>query len=152
GLPRSAHQQEFFEPLVPVLAGRVARGEAAALLAVRVGAVVEQQLAELVAGLRPLVLGRGGRVQRAGLDVLVAGERVRVGAAVEQEPRRLDMAEEAGEPERLEAVVAERVRSGRLFVQQLAYPPCPAERSGLEYVQLRVAREQPGHVVAAVER
>ena len=84
--------------------------------------------------------------------MLVAGERVRVGAAFEQEPRRLDMAEEAGEPERLEAVVAERVRSGRLFVQQLAYPLCPAERSGLEHVQLRVAREQPGHVVAAVER
>jgi len=75
-------------------------------------------------------------VQRPGLDVLVAGERVGVGAAVEQESRGLDASEETGEPERLKAVVAERVRRCWVFVQQREQPVV-SEGGSLEDVELR---------------
>ena len=59
-------------------------------------------------------------MQRSDLEVFVPCERVRIGAVVEQQARRLDVPEEAGEPEWLEAVVAEGVGAGGVLFEQLA--------------------------------
>jgi hypothetical protein len=59
-------------------------------------------------------------MQRRDLEVFVPCERVRIGAVVEQQARRLDVPEEAGEPEWLEAVVAEGVGAARFLFEQLA--------------------------------
>ena len=92
-------------------------------------------------------------MERTDLEVLVASERVRVGAAAEQQPRGLDVAEEAGETKRLEAIVPERVREARVLVQELPEPHGSAEGGCLEDVQFRLAAEQLGNarVVSAVE-
>ena len=92
-------------------------------------------------------------MEGTGLNVLVAGERVRVGAAVQEEARGLDVPEETGEPERLETVVAERVRLRRVFVEQLAEAVGSTESRRLEHVQLGIGGEQRGNpiVVSAVQ-
>ena len=103
---------------------------------------------------RRRVLGGGGGVERRGLDVLVSRERVRVGAVGQQETRRLDVAEEAREAERLEAVVAEGARRLRILAEELREPVVTAEGGGLEHCELGIGREQLGDpvLVAAVER
>ena len=83
-------------------------------------------------------------MEGTGLDVLVAGERVWVGAAVEQQPRGLDVPEETGEPERLEAVVTERVRLRRVLVEQLAEAVGSTESRRFEDAQLRITGEEFG--------
>src|SRR5919109_4454501 len=73
--------QEALEPLVAVLAGGVDGAEAARLRKVRVGAVVEHELDELVTRLRVRIgfARRCGCVNRGRLDVLVPRQGVRVG-------------------------------------------------------------------------
>ena len=80
-------------------------------------------------------------VEGSGLDVLVPREGVRVCTAIEQKARRLDVAEEAREPEWLEAVVAEGIRLGGVFVEQLPEALGAPEGRCLEDVQFRLARE-----------
>ena len=76
-----------------------------------------------------------------------------VGALVEEEARSRDVTVEAGEGERLEAIVAVRVGEGGILGQELAHPLGYPERSGLEDVQRGLLREQLGNalVVASVE-
>jgi hypothetical protein len=85
--------------------------------------------------------------------VLVARERVRVGAVLEQHARRLDMAVEARQRERLEAVVPEGVRAPGISVQELTQSLGVPERSCLEHVQLRPPAKQLADAVpiSAVE-
>src|SRR5207253_8252242 len=115
--------EEPFQALVAVLAGGVDRAEvAAALRDAGVGAPLEEQLTELVAELGPLVLGRDGRVERVGPDVLVSREGVGIRAVVEQDACRIDVSVEAGEGEWLEPVVAVRVGALRVLCEELAQP------------------------------
>ncbi len=85
--------------------------------------------------------------------MLVPGEPVRVGAPLEQQARRVDVPEEAREPERLEAVVAEGVGAGGFLVEQLPQAFGAPERGGLEDLQLELLREQLRHpvVVPAIQ-
>jgi hypothetical protein len=93
-------------------------------------------------------------VNGRGLDVLVSREGIHVCAPFEQETRRVDMSEEAGEAERVKAVVAECVRERRILVEQLAQPVRAADRRSLEDVEARVGGEQLIHSrpVASVQR
>ena len=52
------------------------------------------------------------------------------------------MAEETGEPERVKAVVAERVRTRRLVVEQLTQSLDQAEGSRLEDVELGIGGQE----------
>lgn len=81
-------------------------------------------------------------MERVRLDVLVAGERVRVGAVLEQDAGRLDMAEEAREPEWLEAVVPVGVGEGGVLGEELAQPVRLPEGCCFEDVQLRRLAEE----------
>ncbi len=104
--------------------------------------MVEQEPAELVPRRLVLVLAGRGSVERVRPDMLVPPERVRIRAVLEQQAGGLDVAEETRERERLEAVVAERVGVGRTLGEELAQPFRPAERGGLEDVQVGTRRQQ----------
>ena len=54
----------------------------------------------------------------------------------------LDVAEEAREPERLEAVLRPGVCERRILVEQLANPVGSADRGRLEHVEVRIGRQQ----------
>ena len=64
------------------------------------------------------------------------------------------MAEEAGQAKWVKAVVAERVRSGRIIVQQVAQAVGPSQRCRLEDVELRIGRQEllDPVVVTSVQR
>ena len=147
-------EQQLLDAFVAVLACRVDRREAAALAEVRIGTVLQRELHELVPHRLVLPLRSGSGVNGRGLDVLVSREGIHVRAAFEQETRRVDMPEEAGEAERVKAVVAECVRTRRVLVEQLAEPVRAADRRRLEDVEARVGGEQLVHrrPVAPVQR
>ena len=66
--------------------------------------------------------------------------------------RRVDVPEEAGEPERMKPVGAEGVHPARVFVQQLSQALGSPQRRRLEHVELAAGRELFGFVaVAAVD-
>ena len=74
--------------------------------------------------------------------MLVAGQRVDVSAAFEQQPGGLEMPEEAREPERVKSILAEGIREGGIVVEKLADPLGLPACGGLEYVELRVRGQQ----------
>src|SRR5262245_24860357 len=80
-------------------------------------------------------------MNRGRLDVLVARERVHVGAVLEQEARGIDVAEEARQPKGVEAVVAERLREPRVLLEQFPYAIRPSERRCFEDRELLAGRE-----------
>ncbi|HWJ44512.1 MAG TPA: hypothetical protein VNR63_03925 [Gaiellaceae bacterium] len=100
--------EKLLDASVAVLPRRVDCAEAAALGQVRIGAVVERELDELVPRRLVLSLARGRSMDRRRLNVLVPRELVRVGAAFEQQPGRIQVTEERREPDRVEAVDALR--------------------------------------------
>jgi hypothetical protein len=113
--------------------------------------VLQHQLDQLVA--RRLVAARRGRMYRGRLNSLVARQRIDVRAALDQQASSVDIPEEAREPERMKAVVAERVRARRILVQHLAQPVGASECCRLEDARLALGREalRVG-TVSAVER
>jgi hypothetical protein len=80
-------------------------------------------------------------VDRSRLDVLVARKGIGVGSALEQQARGVGVAEEAGQPERVEPVVAERIRERGVVVEQLAQPVRRSGRRRLEHAQLGIRAE-----------
>ena len=60
----------------------------------------------------------------------------------DEQPRRVDAAEEAREPERLEAVLGPGVRQGGIVVEQLAQALGPTDGSRLEHVELGLTGEE----------
>ncbi len=111
-------EEQRLDAPVAVLPGGVDRAEAAALREIRIGAVLERELDQLVAGCLVRAFGRRGGVNRGRLDVFVPRECVHVCPALEQQAGCLDVAEEARESERMEDVVAEGVRAGGILVEQ----------------------------------
>ena len=92
-------------------------------------------------------------MDRGGLDVLVPRKGVHVRAALQQQPCRVDVSEEAGQPERMEAVVAEGVRPRCIFVEQRLQPLRPPQCRRLEHVEFTAGGEPLSLVaVAAVDR
>src|SRR5207302_4516818 len=75
-------------------------------------------------------------------DVLVPLQRVDVRAALEQQSRGVHVAEETGQPERMEAVVSELVGAGGIVVEQLAQPLRVPERRRLVNGQCRAGGKQ----------
>ena len=73
--------------------------------------MLEHERHELVARrfVGGLLVRRSRGMDRRRLDVLVTRQQVRVRAVREEHTCRVDVTEEAGEAERVEAVVAERV-------------------------------------------
>jgi hypothetical protein len=110
-------EEQLFDTFVAVLACRVDRCETAALPEVRIGTVLERELHELVPHRLVLPLCSSTGVNGRSLDVLVSREGIDVRAPFEQETRRVDMSEEAGEAERVKAVVTECVRQCRVLVE-----------------------------------
>jgi hypothetical protein len=116
--------------------------------------VVEHELHELVPGFFAAALLVGGRrsVNRRSLDVLVARERVHVGAAFEQDACGIDVAEEAGEPERVKPVVTERLGQFWVVLEQLAHSIRSTESGRLEDRELLPLGNPLGLVsVSAIE-
>ena len=71
---------------------------------------------------------------------------------LEQQPRGIDVSEEAREPERVEAVVTEGVGKCGVLVQQLAHAIGPSERRRFEDRELPALREPLRFVsVAAID-
>src|SRR5207253_484808 len=103
---RAVVEQELLNALVPVLPRGVDRPEAATLLEVRVGPVLERDFDELVPGLFAFALSRCRGVDHRGLDVLVPRQLVHVGAALQQQPHRVEVPEEGCQPDGVEAIVA----------------------------------------------
>src|SRR5207244_3973476 len=157
-LPRpssSACPGHQLDVLVAVLPRRVDRAEPIlSLPEIRICAVLEQQFAQLEAHRGVLVLAGGGRVEGGRLDMGVARERVRIGAALDEGPGRVDVAEEASEAECLEAVVTECVREGGVLVEEPANAVGLPERRSLEDIELRRLRQQlvDTVVLASIER
>lgn len=89
-------------------------------------------------------------MERVGLDVLVARERVRVGAVLEQDTSGIDVAVEARETERLEPVVPVRVCIVPVVREELSQVVGSPQRGSFENVQLRMLCEQLGDAVAVV--
>ncbi len=102
--------------------------------------MLEHELDELVP--RVLVAPRRRRrgMDRGGLDPFVPRPSVDLGTALEQEAGRPDVSEEAGEAERMEAVVAVGVDEGRIALDELAHSPGLPERGCFEHIQLGIVR------------
>ena len=92
-------------------------------------------------------------MERIGLDVLVPPEGVWIGPCVEQCLRGLDVPVEAGQGERLKAVVAVRVGEACIAGDELAEPVGAAQGCGFEHVELGALGEHCLDLVglAAVE-
>jgi hypothetical protein len=146
--------EQLLESRVAVHASRVDRTMPTTLPEIRIGTVLEEQLAELVSDLGILVLARGRSVKGGGLNVLITCECVRIRAAPDEQSRSVDVSEEAGEAKWLETVAAEGIRIRRVVVQQLAHALRATERGGLEDVELWMVRKKLCHAVVlpAVER
>jgi citrate lyase subunit beta/citryl-CoA lyase len=116
-------------------------------LDVRDNAGLEQDARALV------VAGESRRPERAHLREARGRERLEVGAALDEQPRRLRAAREAREMERREPVLRPRPRELRLRREQLLEPRDPAERRRLED-RLLPRRQQllAALTVAGVER
>ena len=131
--------EERAQALFAVVVGGHQRREVVLLARVRVGAVLEQELRELVADV--CVPGRCRAVQRHDLEV-VARRRVDLRPTLDEQARRVDVAEEARQPERLEAVVGPSVRPRRILVEQLSQTLGATDGGGLEDVELGIGGEQ----------
>src|SRR3954452_2420637 len=118
------------------------RREAEPCRGVRIRAVLQQHLRDIGA------TGRGGAVQRVDAE-LVVGEGVHVGAALEEELRRLWTVEEGRVMEGGEVVARTGRCQGRFVVEQLAQPLDISERCRLEHVQLRRVGEGARRVLVA---
>ena len=77
--------------------------------------------------------------------MLVARGGVDLGAALDEQPGGLDVAEEAREPQRLEAVLRPGVRERRILVEQLSNPVGPADGGRFEDVELGIRSKQLLH-------
>ena len=131
--------EQLAEALVAVLVGRHQRREIVLLAGVRVGAVLEQQLRELVA--RVGIARRRRAVQRHHLHV-VPRRGVDLRPTLDEQPGRLDVAEEAREAERLKPVLGPRVREAGVLVEQLSKAVGPPDGGRFEDVELGIRSEQ----------
>jgi NAD(P)-dependent dehydrogenase (short-subunit alcohol dehydrogenase family) len=135
---RTGGQEQLDHLDIAVLGGFVERGIAAVLGRVDVGAGCQQQPAHLD------VAARGRRVERlVGEVVRCVGIDPRTG--VEQDPCDFGLPEEGREMEGGETVGRHGCHRGRIVGEALPESVDPTQRGRLEYVEIRVGREQGIH-------